>query len=104
MLTRKGQPIGLTEYAAKIAGNKSTHVILLADWDSAKAGLADHQSIDSGEGFIEFELQSRPGYNRLTFDTMTGADSLYEFFEDMILNKKELAVTNPHHLSMVLTN
>ena len=80
-LTYLGEPIGITEYAARIAQGQSTHVILLLDWDESKNAKIKQHHVDKNTPFHELVLPSRPGYNRLTAILECKIEGLYRYFK-----------------------
>ena len=83
---------------------------MLFDWDTALLGQVDSYDINRAYGrsentdWYEFELKSRPGYRRLTLDTMCGAEGYHQSFNHIIEERKERAIQFPYHQSIVGTN
>ena len=77
-LTTTGEPVGLTEYAQRIALSPSTHVILImeAHHRKAKPILPWHIHPKERECFRELELPKRYGKLRVTYDPYSDAIKL----------------------------
>ena len=98
-LTHLGQPIGLCEYASRLAAaGSSTHVLLLHDNTSNEnyGGIKEHHIDPKEEDFHELLLESREGQSRLTFAFTVETDALYEFVKARIEEKRIFSF--PYHI------
>ena len=80
-LTHLGQPIGLVEYACRLARGESSHVILLNDWDPETPGKLSILQLDLNEVFNEFVLPNRPGQNKLHYVPQCDTEEIFRFFK-----------------------
>ena len=68
VLTKDGEPIGLTEHSVHIAEASKTHVIQLFDHDIGSNILIKEEHLHPHEQFEGlFVLPSRPGHSRVSF-------------------------------------
>ena len=83
-MTYLGQPIGIAEYACRIAKGKSTHAIQILEWYPEQYNKIEPYHIDTNEKFREMELPTRDGQSRLSYETVANASKLYDAFRDLV--------------------
>ena len=68
-LTSLGQPVGLAEYAYRVAKGSSTHAIQILEWNPFQNGQIKQYHLDADENFRELELSTRDGQRRFSYET-----------------------------------
>ena len=82
-ITYFGQPIRLAEYATRFTTGKSTHVVLLNDWqikNNTSSKLRD-ASLDFDANPNELLLETRPNQSRLSYAKLCNILALHKHFE-----------------------
>ena len=80
-LTSKGEPICINEYAADIASVKTSHVMLIVDFQIELSMKLKKLHIREESGFHEMVLDERPGRQRLTYIFKHTIQELYDYFQ-----------------------